>query len=128
MSGMFALICMGFFSNAVSDMQAINDQHLSSVIGQSASVSNSADALGFVNFVEQKQIVKISDKTKNADSYIETLDFFSNLSSELNDNPLAPKFSLIDQDDNIGLDLQIGLLKMHFQSIDINGTVSVLSE
>jgi len=128
MSGMFALICMGFYSNAVSDMQAINDQYLSDISGQSASISTRANSYGFVNFVEQKMGGNISDETKNSESYIETLAFFKNLSSEINENPFAPRLSFYDSEEGTGIDLQFGYLKLHFQSIDINGTVSVQNE
>jgi len=128
LSGMFALICMGFYSNAVSDMQAINDHYLSNVTGQSASVSNGGDAFTFVNFVELKMKSNISDHTKNAESIIETLEFFNNLSSEMNGHPFAPQCTFIENEDGLSMDLQIGLLRMHLKSIDINGTVSVLDQ
>jgi len=129
LSGMFALMCMGFYTNAVSDMQAINDQYLSDITGQTASVSDRSDSYAFVNYVEQKMGEKISDETKNSASFIETLGFFKNLSNELNENnPFAPRLSFFDHDDGTGMDLQIGYLKLHFQSIDINGTISVQKE
>jgi len=129
LSGMFALMCMGFYSNAVSDMQTINDQYLSDITGQTASVSERTDSYAFVNFVEQRMGGKISDETKNSASFIETLDFFQNLSKDLNENnPFAPRLSIFDHEDGTGMDLQIGYLKLHFQSIDINGTLSVQKE
>jgi len=128
LSGMFALICMGFYSNAVSDMQAINDQYLSDITGQTASISNSDNACEFVNFVEQKMGGQISNEVKHSESFIETLAFFNRLSSEMNESPFAPQFSFFDHEEGTGLNMQIGYLKLHFQSIHINGTVSVQKE
>jgi hypothetical protein len=128
LSGMFALICMGFYSNAVSDMQAINDQYLSEITGQTASVSKQGDSFSFVNFVEQRMGGVLSDETKNSKSFIETLSFFENLSSDMKDHPFAPRLLLCDDEKGTGMDLQFGYLKLHLQSIDIKGTVSIQTE
>jgi len=128
LSGMFAVISMGFYSNAASDMHAINDQYLSDITGQSALVSDKSDSYAFVNFVEQRMAGHISDETRNSEDYIETLAFINRLSSDINENPFAPKLSFFDHENGTGLDLQIGYLRLHFQSIDINGTVSVQKE
>jgi len=128
LSGMFALICMGFYSNAISDMQAINDQYLSDITGQTASVSEQRDSFAFVNFVEQRMGGVISEETKNSTSFIETLSFFENLSSEMKDHPFAPRLAFYNDEKGTGVDFQFGYLKLHFQSIDIKGTVSVQKE
>jgi hypothetical protein len=128
LSGMFAVISMGFYSNAASDMQAINDQYLSDITGQTAFVSDSADSYAFVNFVEQTMSGHISDETKNSDDYIESLAFLNRLCSDMTESPFAPRLSFIENEDGTSMDLQIGYLKLHFQSIDINGTVSIQKE
>jgi hypothetical protein len=128
MSGMFAVISMGFYSNAASDMQAINDQYLSDISGQTGSVSDKADSYAFVNFVEQRMGGQISDETKLSEDFIETLSFIKLLSSDMYKSPFAPRLSFVDHEDGTGMDLQIGYLKLHFQAIDINGTVTIQKE
>jgi len=123
LSGVLVLICMGLYSNAESGMQALNDQYLSDISGQTATVST--NETGFVNFVEKRLGGVISDEAKDSEAFMETLSFFEKLSGEIIESPFAPKFSFPENENGTGVDFQLGGLKLHFRSIDINGTVTV---
>ncbi|ETR71557.1 MAG: hypothetical protein OMM_08053 [Candidatus Magnetoglobus multicellularis str. Araruama] len=84
---------MGLYSNAESGMQALNDQYLSVISGQTATVST--NETGFVNFVEKRLGGVISDEAKDSEAFMETLSFFENLSGEIIESPFAPKFLLL---------------------------------
>ncbi|MBF0450371.1 MAG: hypothetical protein HQK75_06695 [Candidatus Magnetomorum sp.] len=129
--GVIAFFCVGLLSNASSEMHQINDQYLSNINAQNAvySVSNNGSngAVDFFNSLEDAYNLKISDDVKNSETISDAFVFLNQFSSELNNNrhPFAPRFSLLKGDDRTGIDMQLGGLKLHFQAIDINGTVSL---
>ncbi|KPA12535.1 conserved hypothetical protein, secreted [Candidatus Magnetomorum sp. HK-1] len=131
LASMFAFLSIGFFSNASSEMQKINDNFLSHIIGQNAvyRVSDKG-ASEFFNDCEYTFGVKISDEVKESETIAESFAFFQGLNSGLNEgnNPFFPRFSFLESGENAGVDIQLGGLKLHFQSIDINGTISVKSD
>jgi len=131
LAGVFALMSMGFFSSAFSEMQQINDNYLSYINGQTAihsvSDSGSKNVMNFLNNMERVYGVNISDEVKESDAIAETFDFIMELSEALDGsgNPFMPRFSLFNESDPKGVDIQMGGLKLHLKSIDINGTVSI---
>jgi len=127
LASMFAFLSIGFFSSASSEMQKINDNFMSHIIGQNAvyriSDDNSSEVLEGYEYTFG---VKISDDVKDSETIAEAIAFFQGLSAEVNEtNPFLPRYSLGDEK-NDGIDIQFGGLKLHFKTIDINGKISIL--